>query len=285
MENKKILIGAIATALVIVGLLSLAVTYVLYPEAPLFSMFAGDKIEVPDFYEMKLDEAQELAESKQLKIEVRDEVVDDSVEEGSIVDQTPNAGRPVEKDTVIYVTISVGEEKIRVGDYKLNNYDNAKAELEKAGFNVEPQFEYDDEVPENYVISHTPEAGDEAPKGSTIKLVVSKGPEEKTVTVPNFVGKTLEQAKAAIEKGNLTLGDVSYEKSVVDEGTVIRQNISGGETVGNNTPINLVVSSGNGKHEDEQPSDNDSNKGPKEKYLTYTIDSDKDEVTIRVVEN
>ncbi|MBQ7900729.1 MAG: Stk1 family PASTA domain-containing Ser/Thr kinase, partial [Clostridia bacterium] len=56
-ENKKILIGAIATALVIVGLLSLAVTYVLYPEAPLFSMFAGDKIEVPDFYEMKLDEA------------------------------------------------------------------------------------------------------------------------------------------------------------------------------------------------------------------------------------
>ncbi|MBQ7900687.1 MAG: PASTA domain-containing protein, partial [Clostridia bacterium] len=204
---------------------------------------------------------------------------------GSIVDQTPNAGRPVEKDTVIYVTISVGEEKIRVGDYKLNNYDNAKAELEKAGFNVEPQFEYDDEVPENYVISHTPEAGDEAPKGSTIKLVVSKGPEEKTVTVPNFVGKTLEQAKAAIEKGNLTLGDVSYEKSVVDEGTVIRQNISGGETVGNNTPINLVVSSGNGKHEDEQPSDNDSNKGPKEKYLTYTIDSDKDEVTIRVVEN
>ena len=60
--------------------------------------------------------------------------------------------------------------------------------------------EYDDEIPENCVISQSPEAGDEARKGSTIKIVVSKGEEEKSVTVPYVVGKTLTQAKKALEK-------------------------------------------------------------------------------------
>ncbi len=283
-ENKRILVGAIITALLIVGLLSLGVTYILYPDAPIFTMFASEKVEVPDFYGKMLDEAQELAEQNELRIEVRDEVIDDTAKEGSVIDQSPNAGRAVEKDTVIYVTICIGDEKIRVNNYKLTNAENAKADLENVGFTVEMVEEFNDEVPQGYVISHSPDAGEEAPKGSTVTLTVSKGPEETTVVVPNFVGKTLEQAQDAISNAGLTLGNVTYEKSVVDKGTVIRQNIPGGESVGNNTPINLVVSKGDEKVEEPKP-DNSTSNEPKTKRLTYSINTDKNDVSIRVLED
>ena len=283
-ENKRILIGAIITALLIVGLLSLGVTYVLYPEAPIFSMFASDKVEVPDFYGKTLDEAQEMAEQNELVIEVKDEVVDNSVDEGCILDQSPNSGRSVEKGTVIRVTICIGEEKIRVNNYKLTNGENAKEDLENEGFTVELEEEFSDEVPEGYVIRHDPEEGEEAPKGSKVTLVISKGPEDTTFIMPNFVGKTLEQAQNIITSSGLILGDISYEKSVVDKGTVIRQNISGGETVGKQTPISLVVSKGDEKVEEQKP-DNSTTNEPKTKKLTQAINTTKNDVSVRVLED
>lgn len=283
-ENKRILIGAIITALLIVGLLSLGVTYVLYPDAPIFSMFASDKIEVPDFYGKTLDEAHEIAEQNELVIEVKDEVIDDSVDEGCILDQSPNSGRSVEKGTVIRVTICIGDEKIRVSNYKLTNGENAKLDLEESGFVVEFEEEFSDEVPEGYVIRHDPEEGEEAPKGSKVTLVISKGPEETTFIMPNFVGKTYEQVQNIISSSGLILGDVSYEKSVVDKGTVIRQTIPGGETVGKQTPISLVVSKGDDKTEEPKPDNNVSNE-PKTKKLTQSINTTKNDVSVRVLED
>ncbi len=275
-ENRKILAGAIVTAFLIVGLLSLGVTYILYPEAPIFSIFAGDEVKVPNFIGLKIDEANELASQNDLQIEIKEEVVDESTPEGCIIEQSPKARRKAQKGSVVQVIISVGAEKIRVGDYELTNFENAKKSLEDLGFTVEIEREFSDEVPENYVISHTPSAGEEARAGSPITLVVSKGPEQTTVTVPNFVGKTLEQATALIEKEGLALGHVSYEKSVIDEGIVIKQNIGGGETVGNKTPINLVISSGN---------KNSGQNEITEQTLRHVFNTDKAEVTIRVTED
>ena len=275
-ENRNILIGAIITALLIVGLASLGVTYMIYPEAPIFSIFAGDEIKVPDFKGLKIDEANELAEENGIEIEIVQEIVDEETPEGCIIEQSPKAGRKAQKGTIVKVTISVGTEKITVGDYKLTNFENAKKALEAMGLVVKEEREFSDEVPENYVIRHTPSEGQEAQAGSAITLVVSKGPEETTVTVPNFVGKTLEQAKTQIAKEGLVLGDVSYEKSVIDEGVVIKQNISGGETVGSKTPINLVISAGNKNNAENEIT---------EQTLRYVFNTDKEEVTIRVTED
>lgn len=275
-ENRNILIGAIITALLIVGLASLGVTYMIYPEAPIFSIFAGDEIKVPDFKGLKIDDANELAEENGIEIEIVQEIVDEETPEGCIIEQSPKAGRKAQKGTIVKVTISVGTEKITVGDYKLTNFENAKKALEAMGLVVKEEREFSDEVPENYVIRHTPSEGQEAQAGSAITLVVSKGPEETTVTVPNFVGKTLEQAKTQIAKEGLVLGDVSYEKSVIDEGVVIKQNISGGETVGSKTPINLVISAGNKNNAENEIT---------EQTLRYVFNTDKEEVTIRVTED
>lgn len=280
-ESKKVVVGAIATALVIVGLLSLAATYIIYPDAPIFSIFSSDEVLVPSFKDMTLEDAQKLAEEKNLKVEVKDEVQDDSAEEGTIIGQTPGEGRHVKPQSTIYLTISVGAEKVKIDDFKLSKYDVAKAALKKAGFNVDAEFENNEDVPENYVIRQNPDGGSEAAKGSTVTLYISKGPEEKDVVVPKFVGKTLDEAKKSIADAGLTLGDVSYENSVVDSGLVIKQSVAGGETVSNKTKINLVVSSGEGntsggdKHEAT----------PTDRTIKCTIPSDKETVTVKVTED
>ena len=281
-DSQKILIGSLATALLIVGSLSLWVTHILYPDAAIFSIFASDKVLAPDFIDMSIEDAQRLAKQNDIKIETKDEVQDDSTEEGIVLAQDPKEGKPLGADKTVYLTVSVGKEKIKVNDVRLTKYELARAALEKAGFYVDVEFANDDEVPENYVVSQSPEGGEQAAHGSTVKLVVSKGPEETNVVVPTVVGKTLEQAKSALEKEGLSLGNISYEKSVVDKGTVIKQNIAGGETVGRSTPINLVVSNG-----DTKPSDSgdESGNSPKDKILKHTLSTNKEEVMIKVVEN
>lgn len=280
-ESKKVVIGAIATAFVIVGLLSLLATYIIYPDAPIFSVFSSDEILVPSFKDKTLDEAKKLAEEKNLKVEVKDEVQDDTAEEGTIIGQTPGEGRHVKPESTIYLTVSVGAEKIKVDDFALSKYDAAKAALKKAGFNVETEFEDNDDVPENYVIRQKPDGGSEAAKGSTVTLYVSKGPSEKDVVVPKFVGKTLDEAKKSITDAGLTLGDVSYENSVVDSGLVIKQSVAGGETVSNKTKINLVVSSGEGS---TGSNDTKHEATPTDRTIKCTIPADKETVTVKVTE-
>jgi serine/threonine-protein kinase len=196
--------------------------YILFPEAAIFNIFQSEQVQVPEFINMSLDEAKELAETENVEIEVKDEVEDSSVAEGVILEQSPDARKKVKPGTVVHVTVSVGAEKILIDDFKSSKFDVAEAVLEDLGFFVDVTYENSDDIPENYVIRQNPPSGQKAAKGSTVTLVVSKGPEETEVVVPRFVGKTYEQAKKDIENASLALGEVSYEESVIDKGLVIR---------------------------------------------------------------
>lgn len=61
--------------------------------------------------------------------------------------------------------------------------DNAKWVLESQGFSVQVSEEYSDDVEEGYVISQTPTADNDLSlsKGDVIKIVVSKGKEQKVI--------------------------------------------------------------------------------------------------------
>ena len=283
-ENKKILISAILTAFIIVGSVSMFAAYVLFPEAAIFNIFQSEQVLVPGFVNMSLDEAKELAETENVEIEVKEEVEDSSVAEGIILEQSPNARKKVKPGTVVYVTVNVGAEKILIDDFKSSKFDVAEVVLQDLGFFVDVTYENSEDIPENYVIRQNPPAGQKAAKGSTVTLVVSKGPEETEVVVPRFVGKTYEQAKKDIENASLALGEVSYEESVIDKGLVIRQSVTGGETVNKGTSIDLVVSLGN-NDKSEVGNHGSSHNNMVEKTLVSKINSDKEEVIVKVLED
>lgn len=122
--------------------------------------------------------------------------------------------------------------------------DEAETILDDAGLDSKViAREFHDSVPNGSVISQIPLDGEKADEGSTVDLVVSKGPER--IEVPDVVGKNQDEAKTLIEAAALKLGSVRSEVSkTVEPGIVISQNPAGGEDVERGSSVNLVVSSG-----------------------------------------
>jgi serine/threonine-protein kinase len=69
------------------------------------------------------------------------------------------------------------------------------------------ESQYNGSIPSGNVISLNPPPGTQVPRGSTVQIVVSKGPD--TVPVPSLVGQTLDQAKASLAAVGLTVGGVA----------------------------------------------------------------------------
>ena len=101
-----------------------------------------------------------------------------------------------------------------------------------------------DSVEEGRVIKTNPAVNEEAAVGSTIKVFVSKGPLQKTVKVPDVLGKTSGDAKAILEKNKLTVTLEEIDTDEVDKGKVVSQSVSGGQYVDVNTEIVLQISTG-----------------------------------------
>ncbi|MGE6378186.1 Stk1 family PASTA domain-containing Ser/Thr kinase [Peribacillus muralis] len=106
---------------------------------------------------------------------------------GTIIDQTPSSATEiVPSETELELTVSKGEDLLSLKNLKgfneagLNDYAN------DSGLKIDSEEEvYDDSVEKGLVISQSPEPGTRIEKGSTVKVVVSKGKEEippKTVT-------------------------------------------------------------------------------------------------------
>jgi eukaryotic-like serine/threonine-protein kinase len=120
--------------------------------------------------------------------------------------------------------------------------DDATQTLEDAGFEVEVEREFNDDVRRNEVFEQDPEAGERLERGETVTITVSRG--ERQVEVPDLEGQTVGEAQGTLADANLELGSVTNEASEAEEGTIIDQDPGPGEQVQPGSPVNVTVSSG-----------------------------------------
>jgi len=110
-----------------------------------------------------------------------------------------------------------------------------------SGFNVTQQNS--NTVATGNVISQDPASGSSVAEGSPVNLIISSGPP--MVTVPNVVGLTQDAATTAITEAKLTLGNLPRQNSnTVATGNVISQDPASGSSAAEDSPVNLVISSG-----------------------------------------
>ena len=173
--------------------------------------------------------------------------IDPEVSEGVIISQNPEAGRSlmiVPEGIDVTLTVSTGVRQTTVPDVLNDPYSEATVTLQNAGFKVETQYAASDTVTEGYVISTDPAPGEQLAQGSTIFVTISSGPVERTVSMPNLVGRTESEAKSILNSNNLAYADTTYIESDQEEGTVIRQSIDAYEEVPEHTRIYIWVSTG-----------------------------------------
>ncbi|WP_432562817.1 Stk1 family PASTA domain-containing Ser/Thr kinase [Kineococcus sp. SYSU DK003] len=119
----------------------------------------------------------------------------------------------------------------------------ARAQLQAAGLDVEEQQGYSDTVAEGLVVQTDPAAGDRVRKDGTVTIVVSQGVQ--TFTVPGVVGTPRDEAQDQLVSTGLAVGDVTEDFSEdVAQGSVIASTPAAGEVVPHDTPVALVVSKG-----------------------------------------
>jgi len=121
----------------------------------------------------------------------------------------------------------------------------ARMLLRNAGLQPNAIKQYSDQVAPDVVISVSPGEGSTVNRGTTVMLVVSRGPEpKKTATVPSgLVGQSSGAAQAAVNQAGLK-ARIQQEASDQPAGTVIRVEPGEGSTVDQGSTVTIVVSSG-----------------------------------------
>lgn len=147
------------------------------------------------------DAARVLAEQN-LKLVNRPEEYSETVPKGSVISQDPQPNTKAKRDATVSVTVSKGRTPITVPTLVGRPLASAERAATAVGLKVTTSGEANsDSVPKGSVISQKPDRGTLF-AGETISVLVSKGPV--MVTVPDVVGKTESQARAALSQAGLT---------------------------------------------------------------------------------
>ncbi|KUO22968.1 Stk1 family PASTA domain-containing Ser/Thr kinase [Streptomyces dysideae] len=131
----------------------------------------GSPIDVPDVTGDTLEDATAELEEAGLKVRVSSQEVNSEFDKGQVARQSPENGSEAGQGDTVTLTLSKGPEMIEVPDVVGDKVDDAKAELEAAGFQVDEDRGllglFGDTVKRQSV-----RGGTTAPKGSTITIVI-----------------------------------------------------------------------------------------------------------------
>ena len=190
--------------------------------------------EVPDLKGMSQAEAEEALREAGLNpvLEARH---DEEILAGTVIDWSPKDGKQP-KNADVTVVVSHGKAPREVPLVRGKSFDDAKEAIEALGFTVERVDEFSSDVPESQVVGTRPPAGNNAPFGSKIVIVVSKGPE--IVTVPDVTGRTVAQATAALEAAGLRVGSIFGPPN---SSRVLATSPSGGSKLKRGSAVDLYV--------------------------------------------
>ena len=249
--KRGVLIGAVAVA-------AIALVVVLFRTIlSSFSAPMADQYQVPDLYDMTIEEAENAPRVKDIfEIQKAGSEFSSDVQEGHILRQDPKGGENRKgSQLVIQVWVSAGEETGEMPDLKNQTLQDARILLEKLNkeYNLEltveapeDQKQYSDDIPADSVISTIPAKGETLKKGDTVTLIVSQGPEVKPVTVPTFVGLNIDDTLAQLSGYGLVCdsADVELVESDKEGGTIVWQSLDPLSKVDEGTRIQFQVSAG-----------------------------------------
>ena len=169
---------------------------------------------------------------------------------GAIIKQTPSEGKDyIIGNSTVKVVVSKGPRMVTIPNvYELDSNTALNMLKDNEGFNVIITSVFDETVPKDQVIMTDPPRNEKVAYGSTIRMYVSRGPEEQDVKVPECVGYTLEDAKILLGD-KFTIQTMTVD-SIEPEGTVVEQSIPSLTESGQpnivklNTTIILTLSTG-----------------------------------------
>ncbi len=210
-----------------------------------FGLFSKDKIEVPNFINMKFEDI--LEQYPDLAIENPPQYeYNSSYEDGYVSKQYPEAGEKVSKDTVFKLTVATSREMVLVQDVSGSSTTEAEETLRASGLVVELVPIVDDTRKDGEVIYSEPAGNSYTAYKSTVYVYYAVSSSNiGSARVPNVIGFQVEAAKQKIINAGLKVGAVTEGASSPSlKGFVISQTPDATTPVKEGVNVNIVVGNG-----------------------------------------
>ncbi len=197
-----------------------------------------ERYAVPDLSGMTPDQAAAALAQVHLVVGTQANGYSQTIPAGQVMAQDPGIGEQVKRDTAVRITVSQGLPPVSTPKLAGMTFDQATTALKNAQLSIKRGTDaYSQTVPAGSVVSQSPAAGVQVPQGSTITVVVSKGPP--LVTVPSVVGMSTKDATKALTKAGFTVTINKVLGGFFD--TVRMQNPGGGSQAPMGSAITLTI--------------------------------------------
>ena len=238
-EPKKGKGGKVAA--IVIGAIAVIAAAVFFAS----SLFGGGgkMVAVPNVINYTQEDAEATLQNAGFEVEYGNPVTDETIEEGCVVDQTPDGNREAKEGSTVKLTLSKGPEPIeQVEVPNLTDMTRAEAESALKGIKLKCQVhEEANDAEKGKVFKQSRNTGEMVDEGTTIEIWVSTGPDE--INVPGVLGMSEAEASNTLTNAGfkVSIEAGSYSDSYA-QGTVMAQSVTG--TAKEGTEITLTISKG-----------------------------------------
>ena len=199
-------------------------------------------IEIPDLTGSEQAQALEDLQNLGFKVGIENSA-DASVPAGSVIRTQPPSNTVINPDSLVTIIVSVGPEAFPI-PYVLDiETERAIYVVEESGFTLGQLLEVNDEnIPRGFVISQNPVAGTKMSPGTSVDLVVSKGPS--LIEISDLSRKSPEDAIQILETLGFEYELIEEYSESVEIGLVSGTIPEAGEIVTPDELIQVIVSLG-----------------------------------------
>ena len=204
-------------------------------------------VEIPNVAGQTVAEAKEKLKKANFEIGEEKSEASDTVEEGRVIRTDPDAGSSRKEGIKVNLIISSGQQSFKIGNYIGRNSTDVIAELKGK------------KVPENLIKIEEEESSESEPgvvlkqslsegttydltKATSIVLTVAKKKKVTTITMPNYIGSSLEFARnnlksIGISEDRIEIKEVEIAQEGIKEGEIAKQSPAPDEKLDLSNPI------------------------------------------------
>ncbi|OQP59164.1 penicillin-binding protein [Niastella vici] len=208
----KFITGKPLWANILLGIGILLVLFFIFFQSLSWITRHDKSLAVPAVTGKSYEEAKKILEAQGFEVEIQDTVFNDTAALLSVVKQFPNAETTVKMGRVVYLSINRdAAPDIDMPNLVGQSFRAAQITMQQQKLKLEDTIYRPD--PSRFVLEQQYKGqpikpGTKIPMGSGITLVIGLGMGTEEIEVPDLIGLTLDEAKAALGESGLNIGTV-----------------------------------------------------------------------------
>jgi eukaryotic-like serine/threonine-protein kinase len=189
----------------------------------------GSSVVVPLLTGMDMKQVKHAMLQKGLEMAISGEDFSETYPAGCVIAQQPAAGSRLKRGRRVKLTLSRGSEVITMPPLRDLAQPDAEFLVRQMDLDLVSAAQTPAGAPKRTVIAQDPPPGEKVVRGSPVRILVSDGPAQTTIVMPNVAGATAREALERLRAMNLKISEVTYETTTLyTGGMVISQDPPGG---------------------------------------------------------